>query len=72
MAEASLALSAPARGRNTPLRDVAALKQECLAPLSIWAALPGGSPNRQKVYRQPIELCGRLDASSIAEEVGHG
>ena len=72
MAEASLALSAPARGRN-PAPGAAALEQECLAALFIWAGLPAGSAKRTKVCRHPLELRGRLDASasSVSEEVHH-
>jgi hypothetical protein len=74
MAEANLALLAPAHGRNLPLIQAAALEHECLAALSIWAALPAGSAKRTKVCRQLLELRRRLDASAslIAQEVAHG
>jgi hypothetical protein len=74
MAEAILALTVPARGRNIPLPDAAALHHEWSAALFIWAALPAGSAKRAKVCRQLLELRGRLDAcvSSIAEEVHYG
>ena len=74
MAEASLALSAPARGCNIPLPEAAAVDNELSAALHIWAALPAGSRKRAKVCRQLLELRGCLDASasSIAEKVHHG
>jgi hypothetical protein len=73
MSQAAHAVTAPACGRNIPTPEAAALDHECLAALSIWAALPAGSARRAKVCRQLVELRGRLDASaaSIGEEVHH-
>lgn len=71
MAKAPACLLASTRGRN-PTPEAAALEQECLAALSIWAVLPPGSAKRARVCRQLIELRGRLDAAAaIAEEVRH-
>jgi hypothetical protein len=69
----SHALTAPARGRNIPLPEAAALHREWSAALFIWATLPAGSRKRTKVCRQLLELRGRLDASaaSLIEEVAH-
>jgi hypothetical protein len=71
MAEASLALLAPARGRNLPLPQAATLYHEWSAALSIWAALPPGSRKEPAVCRQLLELRDRLGVPASTMEAAH-
>jgi hypothetical protein len=69
MAKALHALSAPREGCN----PFPAVLHEWRAAVSVWAALPPGSPREPKVCRHLLELQVRLgsEACLLAQEVAH-